>query len=231
MKKKLLLVDDEELFSVTLQAFLDAKGYLVDLCDTGEAGFEALRRTQYDLLILDLTLPDEDGLCMLRKIRNQHELPVIIISGRASDEDRVAGLELGADDYMVKPFSPKELVLRIEKRLDLSKAPVERRKSADKIRFGPWLLDKNAWEVVHDSGEVVELTPRELEVLAALASHIGHVLSRDQLLDSSLNINLPESNRAIDVIVSRLRSKLEADPNAPSLIKTVKGVGYKLAPH
>ena len=228
MNKKLLLIDDELLFGVTLQAFLETKGYAVTACDCAESGLEAMRHNAYDLLILDLTLPDEDGLCLLRKIRNQHDIPIIIISGRASDEDRVTGLELGADDYLVKPFSPKELALRIDKRLKVKSHPQERHKKQEKIRFGNWVLDREAWEVVSDSGQSVELTPREMEVLAALAGRIGHVLSRDQLLDSALNINLPESNRAIDVIVSRLRNKLEENPNSPRLIKTIKGVGYKL---
>lgn len=227
MQRSLLLVDDDQQFSKALQAYLEAVNYKVTVRNDADSGFEQLNKFSFDLLILDLSLPDEDGLCVLRKLRQQRDLPVIIISGRSSDEDRVAGLELGADDYVVKPFSPKELALRIEKRLSLSPGQDNAHQS-NKIQLGAWVFDKKSLSVTDSRGEEVELTPRELDVLSTLASHLGQVLSREQLIDGSMQVVGPESTRAIDISISRLRKKLEEDPSEPKLIKTVKGFGYKL---
>ena len=227
--RRLLLADDDSQFGLVLKAYLEQQDFEVTYCINASDTMQQLQSSNFDLLILDLTLPDEDGLCLLRKLHYQQHIPVIIISGRSTDEDRIVGLELGADDYIVKPFSPRELTLRIEKRLSLNAAP-QVAKNPSKIKVGPWLLDLEGHDVTHESGEHVELTSREFMILKTLASNPRKVMSREQLIDACMSSQAPESNRAVDILISRIRGKLETDPKHPEFLLTVKGFGYKLLP-
>ncbi|MCC5451828.1 response regulator transcription factor [Rheinheimera sp. UJ51] len=225
--KHLLLTDDDYQFGIALQAYLDALGYRVTYCQNAADTLSMLDNIKPDLLVLDLSLPDEDGLCLLRKLRYSQQLPVIIISGRTDIDDRVASLELGADDYLVKPFSPRELSLRIERRLALT-AQHQNPVKATVLQFGDWRLDIEAHDLQDQEGKVQPLTPSEFQILKLLASNPNKVYSRQQLLDSCLKLETAESERAVDISISRLRKKIEQDSRTPKLLITVRNFGYKL---
>lgn len=224
--QSLLLVDDDVALSTAVSDYLKISGYMVSLVHTAEAAMQALKQRAYNLVILDLTLPDEDGLCVLRKLRQSSDIPVIITSGRSTAEDRISGLEFGSDDYLVKPFSPRELVLRIQKRLLLAQSD-----KADELKsfvFGDFRFSPESFELNHRINGPVPLTPREYEVLKTLVYKAPRPCSRSELLDAFLEEEGPESGRAIDMIIRRLRSKIETNPSEPAFVVTVKGVGYKL---
>lgn len=222
----LLLVDDDKQFSLALTAFLQAKGYLLHYSPDASKAINIIDSNKVDLLLLDLNLPDEDGLVLLRQLQSYRKIPVIIISGRSTHEDRIVGLELGAVDYMVKPFSPKELALRIEKRLEHEGA----RSHLSKRKVGPYTLDIDCHALVEaDCKNSVALTRNEFHILSCMSEHPGRVFSRELLIDACANADGPESDRAVDLLISRLRKKIETNPKEPKIILTVKGFGYKLS--
>lgn len=226
MTKHLVLTDDDYQFGVALQAYLEAVGYRVTYCQNAADTLAVLEKSKADLLILDLTLPDEDGICLLRKLRYDKALPVIIISGRTDINDRVASLELGADDYLVKPFSPRELSLRIQHRLQLIQSkPSELPENL--TVFADWRLDTQAHELIHRDGQRQSLTPSEFFILKLLIKNPNKVFSRQVLLDSCMRLESAQSERAVDITISRLRKKIEKKPNAPKLLITVRNFGYK----
>lgn len=226
--KHLLLTDDDYQFGVALQSYLEAVGYRVTYCQNATDTLKLLDQSGVDLLILDLTLPDEDGICLLRKLNYHKRLPVIIISGRASVNDRVASLELGADDYLVKPFSPRELSLRIEHRLALTQSVSTHNASAKLLQFGNWFLNIDSHDLVHKDGHSQPLTPSEYSVLKLLAANPNKVFSRQKLLDSCMRLESAESDRAVDIIISRLRKKIEPTNRVPKILVTVRNYGYKM---
>ena len=202
----------------------------VTVVGDGERGLAALRKRRFDVVLLDLMLPGLDGLEVCRRIRAVPEvatIPVIMLTAKGEDVDRIVGLELGADDYLPKPFNPRELVARIRAILRRS-APGEAGPSPSRFRAGDLEIDFDAREVTV-AGRRSVLTHYEFELLAALARAAGRVLSREQLLDALKGAEYEAFDRSIDVHISKLRAKLEADPKAPRLIKTVRGVGYLLA--
>jgi len=214
----ILLVEDEEEIASLVRAYLERDGFRVVWASRGIDGLLALEQHPVRLAILDLQLPDADGLDLCRAIREQSRLPIVILTARDEEVDRVTGLELGADDYVAKPFSPRELVARVRAVL----RRVEPAASDDLARLGEVTIDRAAHAVTVD-GASVELTAKEFDLLAYFAEHAGLVLSRDRLLDRVWGLAFPGGTRTVDVHVAQLRKKL----GRPDLIRTVRGAGYK----
>jgi two-component system, OmpR family, phosphate regulon response regulator OmpR len=221
-----LLVEDDARLGAMVVEYLGRHDLQVTVAPDGERGLSALRRGRVDVVLLDVMLPGIDGFEVCRRIRAAPEwagLPVLMLTARGEDVDKIVGLELGADDYLAKPFNPRELLARI--RAVLRRGSPE----APRARFtaGGLVVDYDAREVTMD-GRRVTLTHHEFELLAALARAGGRVLSREQLMDALRGQEYEAFDRSIDVHVSKLRAKLEKDPRAPRSIKTVRGVGYAL---
>ena len=222
----LLLVDDEPMVREVLTRYLEQDGHRVTAVGDGAAGLEAIARNRYDLVVLDLMLPTVDGLTILRELRLAGSTPVIVLSARGEEEDRIRGLALGADDYVVKPFSPREVAVRVASVLRRS-GPTE---VAATLEAGEWSIDPATREVRRD-GRVVDLTRRQFDLLLHLASHPRQVFTRAQLLeavwDSSADWQDPAT---VTVHVGHLRHKLESEPTRPRHLVTVRGVGYRFDP-
>ena len=209
-----------------LAAYLEDEGFAVSCALTGGEMRAVLNREAIHLILLDLTLPDEDGLVLARQVRARSTVPIIVLTARRGQDDRLAALDIGADDYMTKPFDPRELILRIRNLLGRSGGDAL---EVSVLRFEGWVLDVAGRSLAAPDGRDVALTPGEFNLLAALAKAANRVLSRGFLLDAvSQDADLP-SDRMIDVYVSRLRRKIEANPGKPRLIVTIPGHGYKLA--
>jgi DNA-binding response OmpR family regulator len=213
-----LVVEDEEAIASLVRAYLERDGYRVTWARTGAEALAALERASPQLIVLDIGLPDIDGFDLCRQLRVRGSVPIIMLTARDEEADRVAGLELGADDYIAKPFSPRELVARIKVVLRRSTAPVH----ADTLVLGDVVVDRGAREVTV-GGERVELRTREFDLLTYLLENRGIVVSRDQLLDRVWGLDYPGGTRTVDVHVAQLRSKL----GRPELIRTIRGIGYK----
>lgn len=228
---RILVVDDAPEIQRLVSLTLAHDGYQVEAANNGEEMLKAMKGRDYDLVILDLVLPGEDGLSLCRKLRAESSIPIVMLTGRGDDIDRIVGLEMGADDYLVKPFNPRELLARVRAVLRRSgeQAASEPGRSAAVLSFEGWSLDLVRRRLHSPVGRDVELTAAEFDLLAAFASHARQVLSRDRLLDLTKGRNASPYDRAIDVQLSRLRRKLEKDPRNPALIKTVRGVGYVFA--
>ena len=225
----LLLVDDEPSIRRPLAAVLEKAGYRVTAAaDAGEARAQ-LQAGAFDLAILDIMMPGEDGLSLARFIRANGDLPIILLTARAEDIDRIVGLEMGADDYLAKPFNPRELTARIAAILRRSQRVVSAHHAGDAFQFGPWILNTGQRRLSRDDGTEIPLTSGEFLLLEALVQRPNIPLSRDQLLDLTKGREAGPFDRAIDNAVSRLRRKIEADPKAPEYIKTVHAAGYVLA--
>jgi len=220
---KALLIEDDRKLSELLREFLGQHGVEAVVAPDGVQALSLLTQHRFDILLLDLMLPGMDGLTLARRVRERWQTPIIMVTARGDDADKIVGLELGADDYLAKPFNPRELLARLR--------AVLRRGAADapRARFtaGRLTVDFDAREVELDGRRVV-LTHHEFELLAALARAGGRVLSREQLMDALKGQEYEAFDRSIDVHVSKLRAKLEKDPRAPRYIKTVRGVGYAL---
>lgn len=228
----ILVVDDHAGIRDPLKKYLEKHGLRVSLAaDAGHAR-RTLETAAVDLVILDIMMPGEDGLSLCRHLRETTDLPVILLTALAEDTDRVVGLEMGADDYVVKPFNPRELLARV--RAVLRRAGSLPRKArgpeARRQRFDRWLLDLARRELVDAEGVAVPLSTGEFLLLRAFVDHPGVVLGRDQLLDLTRGRAANVFDRSVDNQVSRLRRKIEADPKAPVLIRTVWGGGYTFTP-
>ena len=217
----ILLVEDEEDIASLVRAYLERDGFRVVWATCGTEGLAALERHDVRLAILDLRLPDTDGLDVCRAIRSSSTLPVVMLTARDEEADRVTGLELGADDYVTKPFSPRELSARVRAVL----RRVDPEGAGDVLEAGDVALDRRA-RTVAVAGSDVELTAREFDLLWHLAARPGRVVGRTQLLDRVWGMAFPGGTRTVDVHVGQLRRKL----GRPSLIRTVRGSGYKLVP-
>lgn len=225
----LLLVDDEQSIRKPLAMVLGNAGYRVTaVADAAEARVQLLAGS-FDLAILDIMMPGEDGLSLARFIRAGSDLPIILLTARAEDIDRIIGLEMGADDYLAKPFNPRELTARIAAILRRSQRNVRLDDAHDAYQFGPWILHRAQRRLTREDGLDVPLTSGEFALLAALVERPNIPLSRDQLLDLTKSREAGTFDRAIDNAVSRLRRKIEADPKAPEYIKTVHATGYVFA--
>lgn len=230
-KEHILVVDDDPGLRELLQQYLTEQGYEVVAVNDGGAMEQHLAQQPADLVILDLMLPGEDGLTLARKLRAQSAQPIIMLSARGEDIDRIIGLEVGADDYLAKPFNPRELLARIRavlRRKENAKPETEEPASGI-FSFGPWRLDVNAHQLAHDNSEVA-LTAGEFNLLRIFVEHPNRVLSRDLLMDLIKGYERTPFDRSIDVRVTRLRRKIEDDPAAPVYIRTVWGEGYLFAP-
>ena len=225
--KTILVVDDEPKIVQLARDYLEAAGFTVVAAADGASALQATRTRHPDLIVLDLGLPVMDGLDVTRAIRRDSRLPIIMLTARGDESDKLVGLELGADDYVTKPFSPKELVARIRavlRRTEDAAATAE----ADHIRVGDLELDVPRL-VATAAGRRVSLTATEFQLLTALARQPGRVFTRSQLLDAVHGVAFESYERAIDAHVKNIRRKLEVDPRAPRYIQTVYGVGYRFA--
>jgi len=221
----ILLVEDDELTRNLLRAYLEKEGFSVSGASDGQEMIALLDRDQFDLIFLDLNLPDEDGLSLARRLRSRSPVPLIVLTSRQGQEDRIAALEIGADDYVTKPFDPLELVLRARNLLGRTGA-LSGAADCNARTFAGWVLDLDARTLTDKADTVVPLTRTEFNLLAAMAASPRRVLSRSHLLDAIARGSDSPSDRTVDVTVSRLRRKIEADPKSPGIIVTVPGLGY-----
>ena len=223
--KTILVVDDEPKIATLARDYLEHAGFAVLTSGDGPSALATIRQRRPDLVVLDLGLPGLDGLDLTRELRRDSTIPIVMLTARDDELDKLLGLELGADDYLTKPFSPRELVARIKAVLRRTDRPVE---AADLIRVGDLQLDvpRMRTEV---AGRSVDLTPTEFTLLATLARQPGRIFTRSQLLDALHGIAFESYERAIDSHIKNLRRKLEPDPRQPRYVLTVYGVGYRLA--
>jgi len=223
---KVLLIEDDERLAQLTARYLESHGVLVTVAGTGPEGqAEALRR-QYDCLVLDVMLPGRDGIEVTRELRARTDVPIVMVTARTEEADRVLGLEVGADDYVSKPFSPRELLARI--RATVRRVRGQAGPTQQTVQVGGLVLDPQKMTVTLD-GLAVDVTAYEFSILRALAQRPGRVLSREQLLDLAKGSAELSFDRSIDVHVSRLRAKLGDDSRNPKILKTVRGAGYLLA--
>jgi two-component system, OmpR family, response regulator len=227
----ILLVDDERSIREPLTAYLGKNGFRISQAENAEAARTKLGAYGIDLVILDIMMPGEDGLSLCRHIRATSELPIILVTARTEDTDRIIGLEMGADDYVLKPFNPRELVARIRAVLRRAGSGDARQRPPEtaSYAFGEWVLKAGERTLIDREGLSVPLSTGEFNLLLALVTRPRQVLSRDQLLDLTRGREAAAFDRSIDNQVSRLRRKIEADPREPALIKTVWGGGYALS--
>jgi two-component system alkaline phosphatase synthesis response regulator PhoP len=226
MAHKILVVDDEPNLVDTVRAYLEDSGYTVVTARTGREALFANRHEHPDLIVMDLMMPEVDGWEATRLIRRESSVPIIMLTARVEDADKIAGLELGADDYVPKPFNPRELVARV--RAVLRRAQGELSGESEVLRVGGLELDRTSYRAALD-GQPLDLTPSEFDLLAALMSQPGRVFTRMELLDHVQGEAYAAYERTIDVHVKNLRAKIEDDPRSPQYIETVYGVGYRMA--
>jgi two-component system, OmpR family, response regulator len=230
---RVLVVDDDPGIRELLRDMLEIEGYVVSEAVNGRQMFSALQKQPFDLVTLDLNLPGEDGLALAREMRAVRDVPIIIITAKDAEIDKVVGLEIGADDYITKPFSVREVLARVRAVLRRFRAPQTSPSTGDsgdqKLRFDGWVLNVPARELRNLAGEVRELTTAEFNMLRVFAERPARILSRDALMDALKGQDWTPVDRSIDALVSRLRKKIEKDPDHPSLIKTVRCVGYVFA--
>ena len=220
---RVLLIEDDSRLAAMVSEYLGEAGYRVSVAAAGGAGLGLLEREPYDALVLDLSLPDIDGLEVCRRLRAKHDIPVLMLTARGDAADRIVGLELGADDYLPKPFEPRELLARLRAILRRGKSP-----AGLSLRFGRLEIDREA-RVVRLDGADKSLTSYQFALLMAFAENAGRVLSRDTLMDLVKGEPLEAFDRSIDVHVSRLRAAIEDDPKKPRRVITVRGAGYVFA--
>ncbi|MGL4932293.1 MAG: response regulator [Aeromonas sp.] len=227
----ILVVDDHSEIRDLLKRFLEQHGLRVSCARDGKEMKRLLEEREFDLLVLDLMMPGEDGLTLCRELRVKSNLPIIMLTAMGEETDRIIGLEMGADDYLAKPFNPRELLARIKAVMRRSQtepqAPAQT--LTRDLRFDRWLLDINRRELVDEDGVGLSLSTAEFDLLKVFLDRPQRVLSRDQLLDLARGREAAAFDRAIDTLVSRLRRKLERDPKNPVLIKTIWGGGYMLS--
>ena len=225
MSKRVLIIEDDKELAAMVSEYLGSRGLQVTTRSSAMAGMKALRAKRFDALILDVMLPDLDGFEVCRRVRAESDIPIVMLTARGEEMDRIIGLELGADDYMPKPFSPRELLARLNAILrrgsvGMSGAPV--------LRFGRLVIDPNARTITLDAKER-SFTSYQFDLLYLLAVNAGRVMSRELLMDQLRGDELDVFDRSIDVHISRIRSAIEDDPKKPRRILTVRGAGYVFA--
>lgn len=227
----ILIVDDDAEIRSLLANYLVKNGLRATAVSDGRAMWKALEGGRFDLIVLDLMLPGDDGLTLCRNLRAKSEIPVIMLTARGEETDRIVGLEMGADDYLAKPFSARELLARIKSVLRRTHSLPGNLQSdtARQLRFAEWVLDNEHRHLVSAEGLVVSLSGAEYRLLLIFLNHPNRVLNRDQLVDLTQGREADALDRSIDVQVSRLRQRLGDDPREPQIIKTVRGEGYVLA--
>jgi two-component system OmpR family response regulator len=229
MAPSVLIVDDDPLIRELLESYLAQEGYQVRCASTAEQAEACLAESPVDLVMLDIRLPGKDGLTLTRELRVRSEVGIILITGRNDEVDRIVGLECGADDYVIKPLNPRELVSRAKnlvRRVRHAQQPAAAPASAQLKRFAGWMLDSDRRRLIDQEGSETLLTHGEFQLLSVFLRNAGHTLSRDQLMDQIRNREWLPNDRSIDVLVGRLRRKLRDDPAEPQLIITIHGAGY-----
>ncbi len=227
MTKTILVVDDEPKITQLVRDYLERAGFNVQIAHDGKTAFSHARTDRPDLIVLDLGLPQMDGLDFTREFRKFSSAPIIMLTARSEESDKLVGLELGADDYVTKPFSPKELVARV--RVVLRRTDNPSGSAVDLIRAGDLVLDVPRLRVTAEGRELEQLTPTEFQLLAVMARQPGRVFTRSQLLEAVQGVAFESYERAIDAHVKNIRRKIEPTPAQPRYILTVFGVGYKFA--
>jgi DNA-binding response OmpR family regulator len=222
--ERILLIEDDPELAEMVKSYLGEAGYSVSVAGRGEIGLAILAREPFDSIILDLMLPDMDGLEICRRIRARGRTPILMLTARGDAMDRIIGLELGADDYLPKPFEPRELLARLRAVLRRTKG----NQDADLLHFGRLEIDLGA-RVVRLDGKLCPMTSHQFALLLVLAQHAGRVLSRDVIMDLLSNEPLEAFDRSIDVHISRIRAAIEDNPKNPRRVITVRGAGYVFA--
>jgi two-component system phosphate regulon response regulator OmpR len=230
MTQHILVVDDELELRAMLEEYLGRHGYAVSLAEHGAAMRQILADRQVDLVILDIRMPGEDGLSLARSLRATNTIPIIMLTASGEVMDRIIGIELGADDYLAKPFDPRELLARIRSVLRRAHAPDPPNTASREIAIGRCRLDLNAHRLFAADGTEIAITAMEFDLLRVFATNPNRVLSREQLLDLTISNNSDPFDRSIDVRISRLRRKVEDNPDKPQAIRTVRGSGYVFVP-
>jgi DNA-binding response OmpR family regulator len=225
--ERVLVVDDEQIVTEVVQRYLVREGFQVDVAADGVAGLKRAREGTPDLVVLDLMLPGLDGLEVCRQLRGESSVPIIMLTAKGEDGDKILGLGLGADDYLTKPFSPGELIARVKAVLRRSQAAATPPLAGDVVRCGSLRINPRARAVERD-GEQLHLTAKEFDLLYFLARNAGQVFTREQLLDNVWDFEWYGDPSTVTVHIRRLREKIEPNPVRPRFVKTVWGVGYKL---
>lgn len=228
VQKKILIIEDEIDIAQVIRDYILINGYEVIMAQKGEDGLRLIEEQSPDFIILDIMLPDVDGIELCRQIREKYNTPILILSARGSDTDKVLGLGFGADDYMTKPFSLSELVARIKAHLRRSESIERTLKNDEVFQFGHISIDKKAYRVTVE-GKEISLSAKEFELLSFLVDHKNQVFPKSQLLDQIWGYTAYGDENTITVYIRRIREKIEADPSNPTFIKTVWGVGYKFS--
>jgi two-component system phosphate regulon response regulator OmpR len=226
---RLLLIDDYLRLAEMLREYLAGRGYTVEHRADGASGLAAVAEARVEAVILDVMLPDLDGFEICRRIRAQSEIPILMLTARGDDLDRIVGLELGADDYLPKPFNPRELLARLAAILRRTQRSQPRSSSVPPLRFGHLEIDRDAREV-RVGGQRRDLTGRQFDLLVLLAERAGRVQSREQIMEALKGEEWESFDRSIDVHISRIRSAIEDDPRRPRFVQTVRGTGYVFTP-
>ena len=227
-KQHILVVDDDPIIRQVLDHYLTRRGYRVSVAGDGKEMDRLIEREGVDVVILDIGLPGEDGLSIARRLRVTSNVGIMMLTGNDEPVDRVVGLEVGADDYVTKPFDNRELLARLRSLLRrLAMTPPQSAQGGRTAVFSGWMLDLGGHELTSKCGDRVPLTTAEFKLLAAFVTHANRVLTRDQLLDLVANRGWDPSDRSIDILVSKVRRSIEPDPRQPTIIKSIRGVGYK----
>lgn len=226
----ILVVEDDPVTRVTLSSYFEAAGYRVSEAEDGEAMWKCLADAPIDLILLDINLPGDDGFSLLREIRRTSEIAIIMVTGKTDTVDRILGLELGAHDYVTKPFNARELLARAKNLIRLTRAAQSLSPPVGTLYFDEWTLDRTARRLIAPSGKDVTLTRAEFDLLFVLVANAGRAMSRDSLLDHVSHRDCDPYDRTIDVLIGRLRRKIESNPKDPRRLITVHGVGYLFVP-
>ncbi len=232
-KSHILVVDDDPQIRDLIGNYLEQHGFRVSVARDGNEMWRLLKKSEIELVVLDIMLPGDDGLTLCRRLRNESAVLIIMLSAANEEADRVVGLEVGADDYLAKPFSPRELLARIKALVRRTTGPLAAQRKTrclanqPLISFHNWALDQNKRRLITPDGVAVPLSAAEYDLLVAFLEHPNRVLNRDQLLDLTKGQEAQPFDRTIDVQVARLRKKIEVDPKNPQILKTVRGGGYQ----
>ncbi|MFM2482322.1 response regulator [Celerinatantimonas sp. YJH-8] len=227
-QKQILVVDDDQEILSLLQQYLTKSGYSVSIASEGQEMLLYLEEHQPDLIILDVMLPGDDGFTLCRKVRQQSNVPIIMLTANSDEMDRVIGLELGADDYIGKPFSPRELLARVKALLRRSEVTAQAMMPTRYIRFNQWRLDMQTQCLLNDNGEQLELSGSDYRLLQLFLQHPNEILNRDMISDATRGRESLPMERGIDVQISRLRQRLGDNGKSRRIIKTIRGSGYTL---
>jgi two-component system OmpR family response regulator len=231
-QKHILIIDDDKEITAMVSDYLQANNYRVTYAYDGSQIKRQLKENNFDLIILDVMLPGEDGLSLCQTIRKELDVPIIMLSAANTEADKVAGLELGADDYIAKPFGARELLARIKAHMRRAEGvlanPKLKLQKLKRIQFDTWQLDRETHSLIDAESIMIPLSKREYDLMLILLENPRRILSRDQLMDLLYGKTLDPFDRTIDVLVGRLRKKIETDPKKPQLIATIRGGGYQL---